>query len=574
MKKRHNYDPETEAKKDFIAYRNEELYAKTDIPLHETSGLTCLTQDEVWADFDPYQEQLDPVSDGDIRYSFVVKKYAEGALRTEIDVYKPATPSKRAVLIVQEYGKRCQKEMIKDLTEDGYTVFVPDYCGIHENTLTHFPSCVEYGLCGQGGVHLTQACPTARETANYLYTYILRRAVTFIEKEFGLDGPAILGIRSGVEYAMQTAGIDKRVRALGCICAAGYTELLSNSIYSGKEIEISSERLAWLTGVAGVSYLKNRNIPLFVGIGSNDTISDVDRCYYLSLLNGPDKFRMYVCNGFSDNIGKDCYNTLKKWLRLTYLDATLPELPVVEIKPNSDGVVYAEVTADPRSPIRSAVVYYSFDDINHETRNWSKVVCETIGKGQSIANIPIPHDDAKLFCYAHVVYENDVELSGFINAVDFDGKRISITQQVSDAELYSYGSLKKAFNEYNEQPILFTDSIVGEVIPVGLKGVVNKTGQMILFIGDVTKGIDDKKVLQVDCYSDNKPFELVLCLTDDSSVRYYATKSVFTDTTFEGALFGCFDFKDEHYRPLTTWNNVKRLTVCTENVVISKLLFV
>lgn len=574
MNRKHSYDPEAEAKKNYLAYQRSELYAKTDIPLHPTGGLNCLTPEEIWEDFNPYSEPLETTFAGETRHTFTAKRFDDYALRVEIDVYKPAFPSKRAVLLVQEYGKECQPQIVTELIKDGYTVFVPDYCQIKSNSTTLFPPYVSYGEYGRENGHLDRVFPTAKETCAYLYTLILRRSVTFIEKEFGMYGPVLIGIRDGVEFAMQAAGIDARIRALACICASGYKEFLPYPVYSGEEPEITSNKLAWLTGVAGVSYLKNRNIPLFVGIGSNDTMSDVDRTYFLALLNGPEKFRMHVCNGYSDNINKDCFGTLKKWLRLTYIDASLPALPEISVKPNPDGIVYADVTADACTAIRSAVVYYSFDDIYHETRNWSKALCETIGKGEYIANIPIPHEDAKLFCYAHVTYENDVSVSGFITMTDFTGKRVSIAQQISDNELYSYGSLKKAFNEYNEQPVLFTENIVGYVIPVGLKGVVDKTSRMILFVGDETKNIESERVLQVDCYSEEKPFDLVLCLTDDWSVKYYATKNVYTESTFEGVLLRCTDFKDEHYRPLSSWKNVKRLTVCTKNVVISKLLFV
>ena len=574
MIRKRSYNPEAEAKKNYIAYQNAAMYAKSDIPLHPTGGMRCLTQEEIWAGFDPYYEVLDTSSDGEIRHTFTVKSYGDDALRTEIDVYKPAFASKRAVLIVQEYGKEVQQEIISELTKDGYTVFVPDYCKISPNSTTYFPPYVSYGEFGRDNGHLNKVLPTAKETCPYLYTLILRRSITFIEQEFGIKDTVVIGIRDGVEYAMQTAGIDLRVRGLACICAAGYKELLPYSVYSGEEPEITHDDLAWMTGVSGVSYLKNKNIPIFVAIGSNDTLSDVDRTYFLALLNGQDKFRMYVCNGYSDNVNKDCFGTLKKWLRLTFLDAKLPAMPTIDVKLNNDGVVYTEVKADADAAIRSAVVYYAFDDINHETRNWIKAVCETIGKGEYIANIPIPHEDAKLFCYAHVTYENEVGVSGFITMTDFTDKRVTVTQEVSDNELYTYGGLKKAFNEHNKQPVLFTDNIIGYVIPVGLKGIADKTSQMILFVGDVTKNIESERVMQVDCYSEEKPFDLVLCLTDDRSNKYYVTKNVYTDSTFEGVLLRCTDFKDEHFRPLTGWKNVKRLTVCTKNVVISKLLFV
>ncbi len=301
MIRKGSYNPETEAKKNYIAYQNAEMYAKSDIPLHPTGGMNCLTPKEIWADFDPYVDALDAVSDGEIRHTFTVKSYGEDALLAEIDVYQPDIPSKRAILIVQEYGKEAQREIITELTKDGYTVFVPDYCKIRPDSTTHFPTCVSYGEYGRDNGHLNKVLPTAKETCPYLYALILRRSVTFIEKEFGIKDTIVIGIRDGVEYAMQAAGIDSRIRGLGCVCAAGYKELLSYPVYSGQELKITHDDLAWITGVAGVSYLKNRDIPIFVAIGSNDTISDVDRTYFLSLLNGQEKFVSLKNKSYSEN---------------------------------------------------------------------------------------------------------------------------------------------------------------------------------------------------------------------------------------------------------------------------------
>ena len=105
MRKKHSYDPEREAGKKYIAYENEEAFAKSDIPLHAAGGIICLTKEGIWADFDPYAEPLDVIRADKKRYSIAVKEYGDEVLRAEIDVYKPKSASKRAVLIVQEHGK-------------------------------------------------------------------------------------------------------------------------------------------------------------------------------------------------------------------------------------------------------------------------------------------------------------------------------------------------------------------------------------------------------------------------------------------------------------------------------------
>ncbi len=569
------YDPAEEAKKDYIAYNESELYAKTDIPLHPGKGVGYLTPKQVWEDFDPKFEPLDTVVSSENRqYVFTAKKYGEGALRVETDVFLPSYPSHRPVIIVGEYGMPYQMEIVEELVKDGFAVFVPDYCGEKEDTHTEFPSCVSYGKAGWGGEHLNHVFPSAKETVNYLYSLIIRRTITFIEEVFSMQKPILIGIRNGVEYAMQTAGCDERVRAVGCLGGAGYSEFLSMPFFIPAHMTLSPEQVAWMTGVSGVSYLIGKNIPLFVSIGSNDTFSDPDRLLPLSQVVGKKNLRACICNGYCDNVDTTGFLSLKKWLRLTFLDASLPDMPTVSVRVSNDGVVYADVRADARSPIRATTVYYAFDEYNHETRNWIQAPCETVGKGEYLSRLTVPHEDATLFLYADVVYETGAKLSSFILHTDFTDVRLAVESRSSEFIIYSYGDPKSNFKENNDEPVLFRDNIGKCTIPLGLDGSVNREGQMIIFIGDTTKNVDKDKVLQVDCYSEEKTFDLVICLTDDKGTKYYAQKNVYTDISFEAAMFSVNDFKDKRYRPLSAWATVKRLTICSKNIVIGKLMFV
>ncbi len=558
--------------KEYLSNKNDLLFAGTDIDLHDPQGIGYLTAKEIWADFTP-DEPLD-VQTQDNKISFRAKKCPDGDLRVQIGVYLPETPAKRAVLLVREYGKKCQMGIVEQLTKDGFAVFLPDYCGVLDDTLTSFPASLSYGKTGCGGQHMTTVCPTAKETCNYLYSLILRRSLTFIKQEYSLDKTIIVAIRSGVEYAMQVAGCDDRVLALACLGSTGYKELLSESYFKGDRPTLTPEQLAWMVGVSGATYLIGRDLPLFVGIGSNDSLSDPDRMHSLAQLVGEDNLRFFVCTGYSDNVDAACFSTLRKWLRLTFLDAKLPSSPHCHLNPNAEGVVYAEVKADVCSPICAASVCYAADDYNHETRNWTKVVCETVGKGEYIARIPITRENQVVFIYPEITYENGVSLTGPVSCSDFTNKNLVITDESSDNVIYSYGDPKSEFKESNEEPVLFADNLKTVTIPVGLKGICNPNGEMVLFIGEATVDIDEEQIFQIDCFSEDNDFTLDVYLTDLNGCKYYASKKMYTVSTFEAAMFSHTDFKDERFRPLRSWKTIKRFTVAGKNTVISRLLFV
>ena len=73
------------------------------------------------------------------------------------------------------------EKLIISLVRAGYAVVVPDLSGVGEFK-TEFPESLEYGLYEKAGEHIKKVMPTAKETSQYLYTIIVRRALTFVKR--------------------------------------------------------------------------------------------------------------------------------------------------------------------------------------------------------------------------------------------------------------------------------------------------------------------------------------------------------------------------------------------------------
>ena len=109
-----------------------------------------MTPAQVWQDFNT-EEKLDIVKNDEttenhcayLVVTVTALKTEQGLLRAVLEIYKPLDkPSDKAVIIVQEYAQRAQRDIVYDLVSKGYTVIIPDCSGIGENYRTEFPSAL------------------------------------------------------------------------------------------------------------------------------------------------------------------------------------------------------------------------------------------------------------------------------------------------------------------------------------------------------------------------------------------------------------------------------------------------
>jgi hypothetical protein len=428
-RKERQFHDDVENAKDYIAYENVRVYANTDIPItpvRKKDGMP--TPAEIWKDFDPRAEFLDVTTLSESaavrRHTFCATHRADGNLTVDLKVYIPAYDSPKAVLLIGEYAALPQAGVIDALTKRGCYVFVADYNGLESDTATAFPPSLSYGRRGNEGDRLTKPGLPAKDTCQYLYTLIERRCAFFAEEIYDKKELVAIGVRTGAEIAMQTAGLEReKIIALGCICGIGYIEYKDIPKYGENAVSTDDATLERLIGVSGIAYIRNYANPLFVALGSNGTISDVDRLSNLNALVKGD-FSATIAPQSADNIDAAAFSNFLSRLDAVFCRSSFPKTPETNIEVNTDGTVYADVKADKPIQIKQAVLHYSYNNIDHKTRFWRQVICETTGIAQYLAKFEFERPCASLFYYTEIHYANGtsvtetVEISRYVRLPD------------------------------------------------------------------------------------------------------------------------------------------------------------
>lgn len=542
---------------------------------------TIMTPSAIWDGFNPNKGELKTKlieeSETYRRYLFSALEAPECDVLIETFFFYPSFESKKTVLLIGSMERRVQYNLVAKFVNKGYNVFVADYSGVFPNTKTTYPKTYEYGYFQYAGDHAKKVCPTAKETTNYLYTAVLRRCITFIESVVGETDIITVGIKSGVEIALQVAGTEERTVGLVCIAAAGYREYVSVPKYaSDRELTIDKDMMNWLTGVSGTAYAKHIKVPVMLAIGSNGTISDIDRVSNLmSLMSGID-VRLTVSSGYRENITKSSLDTVIQWMEGVYVGSTPPELPTVRISVNTEGALCAEIKTDGCIKIKEARIYYSFNDNNHSTRFWRDIPAEYVGNNEYFAKIKVIDGQDKLFVYAETEYCNGLVLDGVVNYTDLKDSNVKRIKSAVNPIIFQHPD-ENGFIELNDNAVIMESNLCEGILPVGLKGLYCATGGMITYSIGRKFGFDETRLLQIDSYSALKKYTLtvrVLRTEKDRMTEYSVSRNLEVDDTFFSLRLSPGDFKDAKYRPMDGWEGIKSLVICESNIIIGKIMFI
>lgn len=542
----------------------------------------------IWQDYDPSQEELgaklvgEQINDNVItkNYRFIALTTDDGNIDVAVKVVSPLDGSDRAVVIVEEYHREPSEELVLDLVASGYVVIIPDISGVH-STPTTFPESLYYGAYDKAGEHIEKVSPTAKDTCQYLYAIIVKRALEFVKKELNVQEIALVGLGNAVEVAMIVAGTGADVKGLACINGAGYREYIRLNKYgSEKELVLDEERMCWLTGIASVAYAKHVKAPTFIALGSNSELVDMDRVENLTALLESDTH--IVISPMAGNfILPDAYLGFKIWLKSIFDDRTLPEIPKIDIRVSEEGKIYFDVDCDPSAMVNKVVVYYSTGDYNHEIRAWNKEdgICISFNN-EYIASPAVYDEKAPLFAYAEVQYESGLTLTSLPEYVELKGLPVIPCAKKKigrNAIIYQPSQEKGNFVEDCDKEVLMARGIEMFKTKRGVMGVKSKHGALKTYHFAPSVGENEEKILQIDIYTEEFTRACVTLYVDtEDGTRAYTAEDNVQDTKglFVSYMFKKSDFKDNKLMPLTDWAEVKALSVKGEGIAISNILFI
>lgn len=511
-------------------------------------------------------------------YSFLAHQKNDSEIRAIMKVYSPLSGAKkRTVLIAPEYDRDPDYNLIVALVARGCCVAVPDLSG--EGTpATTYSGIFSYGKFSEAGDHVRKVMPTAKDTCQYLYTIIVKRAALFLKNE-GYGIPVLVGLSDAVEVAMAAVGTGTEVVGLAAFNGSGYREYIRLNKYGdSRELELDEERLAWLSGVASVAYAKFVNVPVFLSIGTNSRKADPDRVANLIALLPHDRVHIVFSPRACDYLDPDAFRSFEIWSSAMFNEFQLPECPELEIRVAEDGKIYFEVNCDVSSILVSASIYYSYGVYQHGVRDWLMLDGESISANSFLASPELYDHEGPLFAYAEVRYLTGLTLSSTVEYMFLGGKSvppcdISENPVIFDAELGE----SSGFVEEYKGDVLVESGIRTVVSPFGVKGVTTKYDALTTYHFR-HEAMHNGSILRLDLLSegDSEVEVAVLCVKEDGGVRRFAAKDTVCDTKgmFVGHRFSVTDFKDRNYLPLRDWKSVRSLSIKGRGVAVGNIIII
>ena len=519
------------------------------------------------------------------RHHFIAIQKEDGDLTVAVRLlHKEGDISVSPVIVlVGEYHRAPDQNLILALAKAGYTVVIPDLSGVGEFK-TSFPPSLEYGLYEKAGDHIKKVMPTAKETSQYLYTIIVKRTLTFVKRVVSDDKLILIGLGDAVEIAIAVSATEQdKVDGLACINGSGYREYIKQNRYGEqKELVMDEERMCWLTGVASVAYAKHVKAPTFIALGSNARHSDIDRLSNLVALMDNEDVHYSISPRATDFMLPEAYKTLMIWLNAVKNGTTgeLPDAPELKIRVTEEGVPTFNVDCDPSSMIKKVVVYYALKEYHHEIRDYREADGLSISYNEYIAEAVEYEKDDPIFAYAVVEYESGLSLSSLVEYRDLKGLPVKEKTKNARATLrviYQAGEEESGFVEDYSGTVLFEKSLRLAETPKGMVGLTSDSDGLTTYRFNPEEDTDKDRILQLELYTatDAEAEIVLLGISNEGSKTYRAKISVNnTKGLFMGTRLKMTDFKDENLMPLMSWYGIKALSIRGKQIVVGNILFI
>lgn len=532
----------------------------------------------IWQNHDPsagdFAAEIVEQDEGRARYLINAYPATGDTVRVSVRIFKPRGDVAGTLVVVPEYHRIPDRTFTERLVAEGFCVVLPDLSGLDG---TVFPPALEYGFYDRAGEHLQKVMPTALQTSQYLYTVILKRTLAFLAASEGYDYgvPCLVGLGDAVEVAMQAAGSGAAVKGIAAVNGAGYREYIRLNKYGEeKEFEIDDERMCWLTGVASVAYAKHVDVPVFLAVGTNSKIADVDRVNNLAALLPSG----YITTVFSPMAGEyidaDAFCSLCLWLRNLFGEGMLPTCPAVAVRVSEDGKVYIDVDCDPAMIIEKVDIYYSTGMFNHRLRDWHKQDGIGISYNQYLASPEINDADAPLFTFANVHYAGGLTLSSLVEYAALGGMSVRAEPKTPPRVVYAASQGTDPFVEGSEAPVLFVPRLRIVHPSDGPDGLYSEGGLKTYRVD--TGSIAETAFLQMDFFAaSDKEVSVTLERLTPAGITAYTANCFVSDTKgmFKGVRFRSSDFKDARMMPLVGWKDVRSVEI-KGDVALGNVLFV
>lgn len=550
-----------------------------------------LTPKILWQDFKP---NYDNFKTNIIRYvsekewdAYELYFTAFSVIDGDVRVYtKIFTPKKNihniTVILVSEFDKTCNLDIVKQFLKAGYKVVTFDTRGkgFAEN-YTHYPQSLEYGNFIFSGKHLNTCIFGAEKTSLFLWCKITRQVISFIKHFLSQTKPEKLflaGDNSGANIVWQVAGTDDRLDGIIPINNTGFDEFNGNLENADSNLSISeiAERNVWSLCCASPSYAKFINCPtLFIGSSNNYTYNYSSLSATLKLI--PEKISHHECisMGCSKNLYNQSLITACNWINEIAKNKALVVPPKTKFSV-VDGKLWVQVDFDmDYDTILNAEIYISYGNDPEGVRNWIGYNVGISLLGNATHRIKVYDLTENINIVVAVYYKNgSMYTSPLCNIVPKNISPDIKTNSRNNRIIYDKKNGVNSFFPRENAYFIDKDSIIFQNGALDIPGITNQKGDLVCYNIDGNSITNPETLLQFDCFT-LKPCSIVMEMIDEDLVSYYATLNFDGSEEWQNIKIPYSIFVSKNHYPLKSWQKIKAIAFCgVKNILLNNIIWI
>ncbi len=525
----------------------------------------------LWKKFDTEQPlsivQMDEISENDAKVRFTAVEYdghaaEDGRVRIHALFARPSGDAPvPAVLLLDDAGKKPDRELMTYFAEKGYAVLAPDYSGKktqEDDTATVYPPSLSYAnLVSAEGLYSLEG-GSAEKTCWFEWTYAALYSIEYLRFRTDVTNIGVVGVRLGGEVAWKTM-LSPHLQCGVTVNAAGWLSYRGNNRFGERaEINLTDDRHRYIAGVESQSYAPFVKCPVPMLCACNDYGFDYDRAYdTYSRIGGQEENEnkaIVYCSDSGSCIGPQELHDLDLFLE-KYLKGRaifIPSALGVEVSAEG-GELLVTATGDEDGLIEEMGIFYAETGANTKSvfREWLCVHQDRAVKNFKTSCKITPFSGAEYgYIYAYAKYINGFKTVSKIVAkalsakdkevksrVIFSGEAVD-TFSVADHEEYSIGGI---FLEKEAVPVVKKGygGILGAYSAGGIKTYKISAPKYVADEGanlkfDVYSAKADKVCVSVDITSE-----------EGSAERYSYVFNVKGGGKWKRVILSPNDFKNE-----------------------------
>ncbi len=521
--------------------------------------------------------QMDEISENDAKVRYTAVEYdghaaEDGRVRVRALFARPvgeaAVP---AVLLLDDAGKKPDRELVAYFAEKGYAVLAPDYSGkktAEDDTATVYPPSLAYANYEEaGGLYSLEEGSSAEKSCWFEWTYAALYSIEYLRARKDITNVGVVGVRLGGEVAWK-AMLSPYIECGITVNAAGWLSYRgSNRFGERAAINLTDDRHRYIAGIESQSYAPFVKCPVLMLCACNDYGFDYDRAYDTYSRIGGEEEGVNKAIVYSSDSGScigpqglhDLDLFLEKYLkgRAIYIPSALG----IEVAAEGDALVVT-ATGDEDGLIEEMGIFYAETGSNTKSvfREWLCVHKDSAVKNFKTSCKITPFSGAEYaYVYAYAKYIN-----GFKTVSKIVAKALSVKDKESKSRVIFSGEAVDTFSvaDHEEYSIggIFLEKEAVPVIKKGygdIPGAYSVGGIKTYKISAPKYVADEGANLKFDVYSakaDKVCVSVDITGEDGSAERYSCVLNVKGGGKWKRVILSPNDFKNETLgRPLKSF---------------------